>query len=332
MSNEQLADTLRPFYPSARQRPKKGTPPEALSEHYQKQPLINIRSALNRHLQLPPYDRTWDLVKDPIFKPANRVFSGNLITQKELGLDTSSSHRPISEIHLKQIFDNYFIPHFDNDLTCLQHNVCFDISFYLGKCGIEGLCEMRKYSFALKINAEGHEYLQLTHNETTKKSQDDDRGEINERSIILNQPNSRQCPIRSFKLYLSKLTELNDLFQQPNPNFKKTNAWDKKSPCRINTIGNYLASISQASVLSYTHTNHYVRGTTATGLKKATCTLQEIGFVLKNKNLESLKCYLDKPTMEDGENFSTDLFKYTGHDDNSNIDNFDVPPLLHKKK
>ena len=58
---------------------------EGVGEHYQKQSLVNIRSVINRHLQLPPFNRTWDLVKDSDFQQANRVFSGNLITQKEKG-------------------------------------------------------------------------------------------------------------------------------------------------------------------------------------------------------------------------------------------------------
>ena len=42
-----------------------------------------------------------------LFYPsANQVFSGNLVVQKAQGLDTSSSHCPISPDYLNQIFKN----------------------------------------------------------------------------------------------------------------------------------------------------------------------------------------------------------------------------------
>lgn len=67
MSKEVLADTLRVFYPSARQ---------VNSQPYQKQSLVNIRSAINRHLTLPPYNKTWNIMRDPEFIAANKTFAG----------------------------------------------------------------------------------------------------------------------------------------------------------------------------------------------------------------------------------------------------------------
>ena len=109
ISKEDLPETLRLFYPSARQRPKKGST-EELGPHYQRQSLVYIRSAINCYLQIPPFNHTWDLMKDKEFKCANKVFSGNLVVQKAQGSDTSSSHHPISPDHLNQIFENYLLP------------------------------------------------------------------------------------------------------------------------------------------------------------------------------------------------------------------------------
>ena len=77
MDKQVFADTLREFYPSARQTTKDGTE----GKPYAKQSLINIRSAINRHLQLPPHNKTWDLMLDKEFIPVNRVFRGNNIEQ-----------------------------------------------------------------------------------------------------------------------------------------------------------------------------------------------------------------------------------------------------------
>ena len=65
-------------------------------------------------------------------------------------------------------------------------------------------------------------------------------------------------------------------------------------------------------------------------MKRAGYTLTEMAFVLKHKNLESLKYYLEKPTLEDKTNFSNSLFNENGQN-NENIQNdsdsdFEEPP------
>ena len=68
-------------------------------------------------------------------------------------------------------------------------------------------------------------------------------------------------------------------------------------------------------------------------MQKTGYSLTEIAWVIKHKNLESLKRYLDKPTMEDRENFSKDLFKYTGNTNTDSDDDFqDFEPAPPPKK
>ena len=72
MSKSELAEILQEFYPSARQTSKddnEGKP-------YAKQSLINIHSAINWHLQLPPHNKPWDIMNDKEFLVANCVFKG----------------------------------------------------------------------------------------------------------------------------------------------------------------------------------------------------------------------------------------------------------------
>ena len=76
MSKEELADALRKFYPSARQSTKDGEE----GKPYAKQSLINICSGINRHLQLLPFNKTWDLMNDRDFIAANRVFKGKKLS------------------------------------------------------------------------------------------------------------------------------------------------------------------------------------------------------------------------------------------------------------
>ena len=80
MDKTNLAEILRRFYPSARQK----SDDDNEGKSYAKQSFINIRSAINRHLQLPPHNKTWDLVEDSEFKAANRVFSGKLRNKNKI--------------------------------------------------------------------------------------------------------------------------------------------------------------------------------------------------------------------------------------------------------
>ena len=78
------------------------------------------------------------------------------------------------------------------------------------------------------------------------------------------------------------------------------------------------------------YTNHCTCGSTATAMKIAGYSLQDIAHVLGHRNLESLKYYFDQPTLKDKENFADDLFKYTGNPDETKTTNdSDLPhPLL----
>ena len=57
---------------------------------------------------------------------------------------------------------------------------------------------------------------------------------------------------------------------------------------------------------------------------------EEIACVLKHKNLESLKHYLDAPSMKDKENYAKSLFKYTNNttaeSDSDDMNDFRHPP------
>ena len=193
----------------------------------------------------------------------------------------------------------------------MQHKVYFDIAFFLGKRGQEGLRQLKKNSFALKLNQNNQEYLELTYNESTKKSQGDDNNEQTEQPILLSREGNRRCPVTSFKLYLSKLTNIDDLFQTPNTHYKYPgDKWYKESPVGEGTIGKFMKEISKNAGLSYIYTNHCIRGTTATAMHRSGYSLHEIAQVTRHKNIESLKYYLEEPTLDDMQNYSKSLFDY----------------------
>ena len=88
---------------------------------------------------------------------------------------------------------------------------------------------------------------------------------------------------------MSKLTsESNDFFQTPNHNFSnpKDDKWYKNTPVGVDTIGKFMACISEHAQLSKCYTNHKIKGTIATAMKKAGHILEEIAFMTKHKDLE----------------------------------------------
>ena len=103
---------------------------------------------------------------------------------------------------------------------------------------------------------------------------------MTEQPILLSQLGKRRCPVTSFKLFLSKLTQLPDLFQQPNPNYKKPgDKWYKESPVGEGTIAKFMKEISKNVGLSYTYTNHCIRGTTTIAMHTSGYSLHEIAQV-----------------------------------------------------
>ena len=106
--------------------------------------------------------------------------------------------------------------------------------------------------------------------------------------------------------------------------------------------GNFMKEISKQAGLSFTYTNHCIRGTTASAMKRFGYALPDIAKVTGHQNLESLKYYLENPTLQDKQNYSNDLFKYTGQEcdsDKPDMSDFETPPppkctkvIKHKKK
>ena len=76
-------------------------------------------------------------------------------------------------------------------------------------------------------------------------------------------------------------------------------------PIGEGTIGKFMKTISNAAETSKVYINYKIKGITATFGKGRGYTLDEIAFVLKHKNLESLKYYTDRPTLRASNSFQT---------------------------
>ena len=92
MNTTELNKCLEKLYVSARKQD--GT-------HYNKKSLTSIRSALDRHLRNPPYNKPFSIIGDSSFSGANKTLNNLLKTLAKTGKIAPSVHK--SPLTKKQI-------------------------------------------------------------------------------------------------------------------------------------------------------------------------------------------------------------------------------------
>lgn len=300
-----LAALLRQFFAEVRKKDKKP---------YSKSGMINLRAGLNRYLQSPPFNRIINLMRNDCFQNANSVFTGVLRTNKDAGLDTGTPKTSILPADLDKLYTDYFMPGLETgDTEILQHKIFVDLIYFMGRRAKEGLRQLKKEYFQLKYTPEGREYIEIVVNETTKKNQGDNMSTRslqvhNNPNVMFAQPGSDRCPVNSFKHYAALLSDkIPELFQRPNVKKKRYDA----VPVGVNTLQDMMDVISKRANLSRVYTNHQIRKTTATGMKKEGANTKRIADQLKQKNLQALQNYLDTPTLEEKQENADMLFNYS---------------------
>ena len=156
-STDQLSQLLRRFY--AEVRSKKGQP-------YSRSALVSIRASIQRHLEAPPYNCTYSIVSDSIFKPANTIFVSRIKLNRIEGHDTTTHKVPIQEGDIRKMYDSKVLC--NDSPKALQYKVFFEMCLHFVRRGKEGLRELRKNSFALRIDDKGFKYVTVTYNEKSK--------------------------------------------------------------------------------------------------------------------------------------------------------------------
>ena len=73
----------------------------------------------------------------------------------------------------------------------------------------------------------------------------------------------------------------------------------------------WMIELSITACLSEEYTNHCVRKTCTTALAKSGFAPHETANITKHHSLESLKMYIENPTIEEKENYSLALSKYS---------------------
>ena len=123
-----LADILMKFYAEA--RPKKE------NEVYHKNTMINIRAAINRHIQDTQRKPLLDIVRDTDFKIANGVLDCLLKQRMRTGESKPTKHKPIIDQEDLTTIACY-LKNAPNSPTILRFCLLYQISIHFVSRGLE---------------------------------------------------------------------------------------------------------------------------------------------------------------------------------------------------
>ncbi|XP_033725028.1 uncharacterized protein LOC117315013 isoform X1 [Pecten maximus] len=290
---EEIASKLRQFY--AEVVNKKG-------ERYSKSALIGARSAINRHLNSPPFSRNINIMKDPNFISANTVLLGIIEMMKEDGCDTAKHKEAISKNDLHKLYAKGVLA--NDSPTQLLRKVWFEIALHFGRRGREGLRSLKHDAFVLKSDDEGRKYFTMSFNEKDKTHSGVDSRETLKVNRMY-ETCDEFCPVVSLTKYMLKRNPEDEaFFQRPLTNFQDKDVWYGAQPLGINTLLNMMSIISKAAGLSQVYTNHCVRATTATMLAHAGVDSRGIMSVTGHRNQKSLQSYINTPSIEQRHQYS----------------------------
>ncbi|KAJ8309960.1 hypothetical protein KUTeg_011825 [Tegillarca granosa] len=191
------------------------------------------------------------------FSCSNAIFKAVIADLKKKGLGSVDHKYPISEEHLRQLYNPWNVAFNIHTPSGLQNKVWFDVMYFLCRRGQENLKQMKNrlcswYGFT-----------------GTTITPDDTIGE----DVMYSRPNDVMC-------------------QRPLDSFEEDAlVWYCKSPLGKNTLADMLKTILKQSKLSYIYTNHSVRATTITALDNAGIEAGHIMRASGHKNESSIRSY-----------------------------------------
>jgi hypothetical protein len=213
---------------------------------------------------------------------------------KRQGRDKTTHKKAINEHDLEKMYTSGVLG--DENPVALQRKVFFELSLHFGRRGRENWRNMAKDSFTVATDSTGKRYVTLAFNEFDKNHR---QGE-EKNQYMFSTPELPNCPVRSFEKYIAKLNPKCPAFlQRPDPNYNKKSFWYVNAPLGVHYISNMMKSISSDAGTSVTYTNHCVKATTGTVLKKAGFCNKDIMAVTGHKNVASLDSYIAEPDVDE---------------------------------
>ena len=180
--------------------------------------LTGIRAAIHRTITSQPISRPINILKDPEFLQANKMFKVVGKSYYKKGNPKPKHKSPIKSGDMQKL-KSYFSC--DNPEKLVEF-VWFCLCYYLGRRGREGWRELTKDSLEFNKDDQDKEYVTVKHTEQTKNHQggykQKDQNYTDMRMYEI--PSSTLDPVAALKFMLSKLRpSCEALFQTPLINF-----------------------------------------------------------------------------------------------------------------
>lgn len=278
ISNEELDDLVESFFISLRK--SDGTKMKSSS-------LQTFKYSLNRHMK---ENFNLDILNKHSFPKTNKILHAINVDLKKDGLGNIEHFNKISDDDLKLIFDklNLEIP------QQLQWIMFFIIQYYFCRRGQENIEKFTKLTFKIETDQFGNEYICQNIDELTKNHrQNDTSNTFKAKAYAI--PEYEKCPVKIFKLYISKLNPNCDRFwQYIKASFcPEESCWYTGKPIGINTLSSFMKKISQFCKLSSIYSNHCIRVTCISALGEL-FSENDIKHISGHKSISSLGIYKKK--------------------------------------
>ena len=277
-----LAEVLSKFYVEVRREDGK---------LYKTGSMINIRAGLNRYLKSK--GKAIDLIKEPVFAPANLSFQAQQVKLKEEDRGDTEHYPEIDENDLHKLYQSGVL----NEETPkgLLYKVWFELMLYICRRGRENLRKLIKQHFQIGKDSQGRRYVYQSCDEMTKRSRDNSSSRVDAGRMY--ETRVEGCPVKTSKLN----PKCDALFQTPmlakkdDFDWEPCHVWYKNCPIGERTLGEMMAKISKEADLSKRYTNHSLRPTCIQILDSGGFATRDICNVSGHSNERSHRSYVRQP-------------------------------------
>ena len=254
------------------------------------------RAAIHRHLLNVRYI---PLIGNDQFVAFDRTFKAMVtksLRTKEILVSEGGSGYPAIEPEDMTLLRSYFDR---SNPQKLQDEVFFLILFHFGFRGREWLRNLTTKSLIVK-ESNGTKYVDFNKTQSEKNIRFTNQAVMRQAVMTSTPTTPESCPVEAVELYLQKLSkESPSLFPKPSLKYIGTGEWYcKKEVLGKNTLNDQMKKISVRAKLSRVYTNHSVRSTCVTNLRRQGFTPEQCQLVTGHNRVESIRRYDKRKATE----------------------------------
>ncbi|KAL9957133.1 hypothetical protein ACROYT_G038735 [Oculina patagonica] len=244
-------------------------------------------------------DRSLKITGNPVFARSNKMLEAKLKALRREGKEKVQHKAVIESQDLIKINNSPFTS--PNTPGGLLRKVWFFCTLYWCRRGSEGQRLLRRDSFQFEKDADGIEYVTMSHEELSKNHHGGFNDKTSkERKTRLYSTGQDGDAFSCFRKYVNKLNPKQEaFFQKPRANFQQSDqvCYENK-PFGTNKLPGIMKQISIGAGLSKSYTNHCVRATAITLWSDSCVPARHIMSISGHANEQSLASYNSRPSTD----------------------------------